>query len=385
MAVAEIITIGTELLLGEIQDTNSKYIARVLRDIGVDLYRISTVGDTLNRISVSIQEALTRADIVITTGGLGPTVDDPTRQAVADAVGVELEYIPELWDTVIERFKRYGRQPTENNKRQAFVPAGAIVINNPVGTAPAFACEKNGNTIISLPGVPREMEYLIQNNVLDYLKSRYGLEDAIIKATVLHTVSMGESSIDEVIGNLEMLSNPTVGLLAHPGQTDVRVTAKAVSTKAAEEMIAPIVKELFKKLGDVIYGVDGETLESVVAKHLNANNLRLAVIESGLGGNIFRRISSIIPDNVSGEDVAVQLSIETIKTLINEYKDQESVDIILGARLTLGENKHDLYLLLFYKGEFFEQTRSYGGPSGDAPLWAVNLSLAFIRRKLMNI
>jgi len=385
MAVAEIITIGTELLLGEIQDTNSKYIARVLRDIGVDLYRISTVGDNLNRISVSIQEALTRADIVITTGGLGPTVDDPTRQAVADAVGVELEYIPELWDTVIERFKRYGRQPTENNKRQAFVPAGAIVINNPVGTAPAFACEKNGNTIISLPGVPREMEYLIQNNVLDYLKSRYGLEDAIIKATVLHTVSMGESSIDEVIGNLEMLSNPTVGLLAHPGQTDVRVTAKAVSTKAAEEMIAPIVKELFKKLGDVIYGVDGETLESVVAKHLNANNLRLAVIESGLGGNIFRRISSIIPDNVSGEDVAVQLSIETIKTLINEYKDQESVDIILGARLTLGENKHDLYLLLFYKGEFFEQTRSYGGPSGDAPLWAVNLSLAFIRRKLMNI
>ncbi len=385
MAVAEIITIGTELLLGEIQDTNSKYIARVLRDIGVDLYRISTVGDNLNRISVSIQEALTRADIVITTGGLGPTVDDPTRQAVADAVGVELEYIPELWDTVIERFKRYGRQPTENNKRQAFVPAGAIVINNPVGTAPAFACEKNGNTIISLPGVPREMEYLIQNNVLDYLKSRYGLEDAIIKATVLHTVSMGESSIDEVIGNLEMLSNPTVGLLAHPGQTDVRVTAKAVSTKAAEEMIAPIVKELFKKLGDVIYGVDNETLESVVAKYLNVHNLRLAVIESGLGGNIFRRISSIIPDNVSGEDVAVQLSIETIKTLINEYKDQESVDIILGARLTLGENKHDLYLLLFYKGEFFEQTRSYGGPSGDAPLWAVNLSLAFIRRKLMNI
>ncbi|MFH1446360.1 MAG: molybdopterin-binding protein [Chloroflexota bacterium] len=385
MAVAEIITIGTELLLGEIQDTNSKYIARVLRDIGVDLYRISTVGDNLNRISVSIQEALTRADIVITTGGLGPTVDDPTRQAVADAVGVELEYIPELWDTVIERFKRYGRQPTENNKRQAFVPAGAIVINNPVGTASAFACEKNGNTIISLPGVPREMEYLIQNNVLDYLKSRYGLEDTIIKATVLHTVSMGESSIDEVICDLETLSNPTVGLLAHPGQTDIRVTAKAASIQAADEMIAPVVKELFKMLGDVIYGVDGETLESVVAKQLNANDLHLAIIESGLDGNILRRFSSIIPDKISGEDIAVQLSIETIKTLINEYKDQETVDIILGARLTLGENKHDLYLLLLYKGEFFEQIRSYGGPSGDAPLWAVNSSLDFIRRNLMNI
>lgn len=384
MAIAEIITIGTELLLGEIQDTNSKYLARVLRDIGVDIFRLTTVGDNLYRISATIQEALTRADIIITTGGLGPTVDDPTRQAVADALGVELEYKPELWETIIERFKRYGRNPTENNKRQAFIPAGAIVIDNLVGTAPAFSIEIGDKCIISLPGVPREMEFLVQNFVLNYLKSRYLLKDAIIKARVLHTVSMGESSIDEIIGDLETLTNPTVGLLAHPGQTDIRITAKAASVQAAEELIAPISKELFDKLGDVIYGIDGETLQSVVAKQLIDRNLQLAIIESGLEGDLLSRLKAIIPDRVSGESLDVQLSDVTIKKLIEEYQQQNAVEVILGLRLTTGEFQQKLSLLLYYQGEFFEKTRLYGGPPGNAPLWAVNTGLDIIRRKLIS-
>lgn len=384
MAIAEIITIGTELLLGEIQDTNSKYLARVLRDIGVDIFRLTTVGDNLYRISATIQEALTRADIIITTGGLGPTVDDPTRQAVADALGVELEYKPELWETIIERFKRYGRNPTENNKRQAFIPAGAIVIDNLVGTAPAFSIEIGDKCIISLPGVPREMEFLVQNFVLNYLKSRYLLKDAIIKARVLHTVSMGESSIDEIIGDLETLTNPTVGLLAHPGQTDIRITAKAASVQAAEELIAPISKELFDKLGDVIYGIDGETLQSVVAKQLIDRNLQLAIIESGLEGELLSRLKAIIPDRVSGESLDVQLSDATIKKLIEEYQQQNAVEVILGLRLTTGEFQQKLSLLLYYQGEFFEKTRLYGGPPGNAPLWAVNTGLDIIRHKLIS-
>ena len=384
MAIAEIITIGTELLLGEIQDTNSKYLARVLRDIGVDIFRLTTVGDNLYRISATIQEALTRADIIITTGGLGPTVDDPTRQAVADALGVELEYKPELWETIIERFKRYGRNPTENNKRQAFIPAGAIVIDNLVGTAPAFSIEIGDKCIISLPGVPREMEFLVQNFVLNYLKSRYLLKDAIIKARVLHTVSMGESSIDEIIGDLETLTNPTVGLLAHPGQTDIRITAKAASVQAAEELIAPISRQLFDKLGDAIYGIDGETLQSVVAKQLIDRNLQLAIIESGLEGDLLSRLKAIIPDRVSGESLDVQLSDVTIKKLIEEYQQQNAVEVILGLRLTTGEFQQKLSLLLYYQGEFFEKTRLYGGPPGNAPLWAVNTGLDIIRRKLIS-
>ncbi len=136
MPTAEIITIGTELLLGEIVDTNSQFLARQLRDVGIDLFRITTVGDNVGRIAKAIQQALKRCDIVLTTGGLGPTVDDPTRDAVAQALGVPTEYHPELWSQIRDRFKRFGRIPTENNRRQAYIPQGAIPIENPVGTAP---------------------------------------------------------------------------------------------------------------------------------------------------------------------------------------------------------------------------------------------------------
>src|SRR4030042_5061373 len=141
MPVAEIITIGTEILLGEIIDTNAQFIARKLRDAGIDLYRKTTVGDNTHRIAQAIQQSLERCDIVLTTGGLGPTVDDPTREAVALALGVELEYREDLWEQIQARFQRFGRQPTENNRRQAYIPKGAIAIENPVGTAPIFIVE----------------------------------------------------------------------------------------------------------------------------------------------------------------------------------------------------------------------------------------------------
>jgi nicotinamide-nucleotide amidase len=167
MPTAEIITIGTEILLGEILDTNAQYLARALRDAGVDLYRKTTVGDNTRRIAQAIQQAQERCDIVITTGGLGPTVDDPTREAVALAVGVETEFRPELWEQIESRFRRFNRQPTENNKRQAYVPRGALAVENPVGTAPAFIVENGEQAIISLPGVPSEMKYLTQKGPLN--------------------------------------------------------------------------------------------------------------------------------------------------------------------------------------------------------------------------
>src|SRR4030043_1486414 len=165
MPSAEIITIGTELLLGEIVDTNSAFLARSLRDAGIDLFRETTVGDNIRRIAQAIQQSLARSDIVITTGGLGPTVDDPTREAVAQAVGVETEFHAELWEQIRERFKRFGRIPTQNNRRQAYVPKGAKAIENPVGTAPIFILEHGSQVIVSLPGVPSEMEYLMVHEV----------------------------------------------------------------------------------------------------------------------------------------------------------------------------------------------------------------------------
>ena len=157
MPTAEIITIGTEILLGEIVDTNARFIARQLRDAGIDLYRKTTVGDNATRIATAIQQAMESSDIIITTGGLGPTIDDPTREAVALALETETEYRPELWEQIKARFERFGRIPTENNKRQAYVPIGAIAVENPVGTAPAFISERDMCSIIALPGVPREM------------------------------------------------------------------------------------------------------------------------------------------------------------------------------------------------------------------------------------
>jgi len=154
MAKAEILTIGTEILLGEIVDTNSRHIARALRDAGIDLFWTSTVGDNPERIAEAIRAGLDRSEIIITTGGLGPTVDDPTREAVAMAFGVKTVFKEELWQQVIDRFTRFGRTPTENNKRQAYIPEGASAIENPVGTAPAFMMETDTQVVISLPGVP---------------------------------------------------------------------------------------------------------------------------------------------------------------------------------------------------------------------------------------
>ncbi len=206
------------------------------------------MGDNVHRIAEAIKLGLERSEIIVTTGGLGPTIDDPTREAAALALGVETEFRPELWQQVQDRFARFGRTPTENNKRQAYVPAGAIAIENPVGTAPAFIGETEKNALICLPGVPREMEYLMTNAVIPYLKKRFDLK-GMIKARILRTAGAGESAIDELISDLETLSNPTVGLAAHAGSVDVRITAKADSEQEANDLIAPVEEDLRQRLG----------------------------------------------------------------------------------------------------------------------------------------
>jgi len=205
---AEIVATGTELLLGELVDTNSAYIARRLREIGVNVYFKTTVGDNLERIARVLDIALSRADVVITTGGLGPTVDDVTREAVARVTGCPLELDERQLKRIEAMFARWGRQMGTNNRRQAYLPHGCIPIDNPVGTAPGSIVETPRGTIISIPGVPREMEYLMEHAVLPYLRSRLARPEVII-AKVLRTVGIGESAIDERLDDLMHLSNPT--------------------------------------------------------------------------------------------------------------------------------------------------------------------------------
>jgi nicotinamide-nucleotide amidase len=277
---AEIVAIGTEILLGEIVDTNSAYITRQLRDIGVNVYYLTTVGDNLERIAAAIRIALGRADVVITTGGLGPTVDDMTRQAVANATDRDLEFRPELFEDIRERFRQFGARMSDNNRVQAYIPAKSIPVHNRLGTAPCFIVESDQGTVISLPGVPREMKELMQVTVLPYLRERTGGK-GIIKALVLRTAGIGESQVDARIADLETWSNPTVGLAAHTGQTDVRVTAQADSEAEADALIAQAETIIRERVGEYIYGTGSEPLEDAFVGLLRDKGLKLAVSYNG--------------------------------------------------------------------------------------------------------
>ncbi|PWH17324.1 MAG: competence/damage-inducible protein A [Ardenticatenia bacterium] len=282
---AEIVVTGTELLLGELVDTNSAMLARMLREIGLDLYYKTVVGDNRERIAAVLRLALERSDIVLTSGGLGPTVDDVTREAVADVTGRPLVFHQHLLDQIAARFARFGRPMSENNRRQAYVPEGAIILENREGTAPGFIVEDPRGTIICLPGVPRELEHLMRTYVLPYLKRRLG-QEMVILPRVLRTCSIGESQIDAQIGDLMRGSNPTVGLAAHAGQVDIRITAKASTHAEAEQLIAPVEAEVRRRLGDVIFGSDGETLEGVVSELLVQRDATLALVDSLTGGQV---------------------------------------------------------------------------------------------------
>lgn len=379
MPSAEIITIGTELLLGESIDTNTRYIARTMRDEGIDLYRTSTIGDNQERIAEIIREGLQRAEIIITTGGLGPTVDDPTRAAVALAMGVETEFREELWDQIKERFQRYGRQPTENNRRQAYVPQGALAIENDVGTAPAFICETERSAIIALPGVPREMEYLMHHKVLPYIKERYGLS-GVIKARVLRTSGVGESQIDERIGDLELLNNPTVGMAAHAGQVDVRITAKAESEAAADKLIANIEEQLRERLGHWIYGADDDTLESVALEALANLGWKIAIVEAGLGGRLSRRLSGKFENFLGGEVLSKTPDRNELKKSVEQVRLNHKAEIGLGVGLVSGAIQQTMYLVVVTPEQVHNKKRTYGGPPQMAPLWTANLCLDYLRK-----
>ena len=380
MPAAEIIAIGTELLLGEIQDTNTRYLARLLRDYGVDLYRTTIVGDNADRIAQAIRESLTRCQIIITPGGLGPTVDDPTRQAVAQAVGRELEFQPQLWDQIQDRFKRFGRMPTENNRRQAYMPKNAIPVENPVGTAPSFIVETETQAVISLPGVPREMEHITQYTVLPYLKQRFKL-NGTIKACVLHAAGIGESQVDEWIEDLETLSNPTVGLLAHPGVIDIRITAKADSLEEADQMIANLVEEVEKRLGDNLYGRDDETLEQAIGRRLTDRGWQLRLLEFNLLGQAIqqlKRASVPLRDYVSSSEM---LDLPELKKRLLENPKEEH-EAIFGISFIPGQVKQLLNLYLCTPNGQFETSRAYGGPPGHGTSWAINTALDFLRRNI---
>jgi len=401
---AEIISIGTELLLGAIVDTNAAYISQWLAEIGIDLYHRVTVGDNEERIARCIEQALERAEVVLCTGGLGPTVDDVTRQAVARATGRALVLNETMLGWIEERFRGWGHPMSENNRRQALMPEGAIPIENPVGTAPIFIVQDERGDVIVLPGVPHEMKYLMEHEVIPYLQRKMGRRE-VIKTRVLRTVGIGESQVDARIGDLMESANPTVGLAAHPGQTDVRIVAKAASEEEADRLIAAMEHQIRRRLGEVIYGVEQETVAEVVARMLAQRGLMLGLVEYGTDGLVSHTLFET-PDGPSalGNSLILHHPQEAVGMLGLDEEDLYSPEAarsaaqtgreILEADLCLAvwvpasiadnpSERAPMYLALDTGQGITVQTFRYGGHSERARGWLVNRALDMVRRAVL--
>lgn len=287
----EIITIGTELLLGQILDTNTAYVAREMARTGIGVRFRTCVGDHLDEMCLVLRQALDRCDLIITTGGLGPTLDDLTRQAVAEIAGVSLEFREDLMGEIEAIFARYGYGMPENNRRQAYIPEGSHAISNPVGTAPAFIAEVRGRPIICLPGVPRELSFLMENRVVPWLRKRFEIPEQTVFFRVLKVIGIGESTVDQLIGDLiRPGENPEIGLLASQGEIKIRVAALGSAREHAGLLVEPVILEIRKRLGNKIFGEDEETLEGVLTDLLSRQDLSLAICETFSGGLAIQRL-----------------------------------------------------------------------------------------------
>ncbi len=291
---AELISTGTELLLGQILNTNARFLGQRLAQLGIDIFFQTTVGDNETRLVEAFNAALGRADLIIVTGGLGPTTDDLTKETIAGILGLNLFLDNVSLARVEEFFRLRGKQMPEANKKQALIPEGAAVVPNQTGTAPGLIIETAGKIIIVLPGPPIENIPMFTETIEPFLKKKIGKGKSVIVSRMLKILGMGESTIEERIKDLvEAQTNPTIAFLAPRGEVFIRLTAKAKTEAAAGKVIGKVEKEIRKRLGDYIYGADEETMEEVVAGLLKKHGLTLSAAESCTGGLIAKRLTGI--------------------------------------------------------------------------------------------
>jgi len=281
---AEIITVGTEILLGDILNTNTHYLSNELANMGVDVYYQITVGDNENRLLNQLEESFRRSDLVVLTGGLGPTQDDLTKEVCAQYFNLDMEFHQPSWDKIIEIHNKMKRTPTENNKKQAYFPVNSTILPNEYGTAPGCIMEKNNKTIIVMPGPPREMKPMFDNFVKPFLKKN---SEDILKSKVIRIIGVGESKVEnDLLDLIQKQVNPTIATYAKDGECTVRITAKGKTVEEVEKLILPVVKEIKNRFKETVYGEDETTIEDEVAKILVKNNLTISVAESCTGGMV---------------------------------------------------------------------------------------------------
>ena len=291
---SEILCVGTELLLGDIINTNAAFLSGKLAELGINVYRQTTVGDNPKRLKEALRAAFESADLVITSGGLGPTYDDLTKETVASFFGRKMEMHQESLESIKSYFEKVGRVMTKNNEKQAMMPEGAIIFKNNYGTAPALAlCREDGKTAIMLPGPPSELTRIFDEQVVPYLKSRR--EDCVMVSRNIHIFGMGESTVEsKILDIMTTAQNPTVAPYCKEGEVRLRVTAKADTEENARDMCNEMIDRIREtEVGEYIYGVDVDSLENAVVKTLREKNLTLATAESLTGGLIAKRITDI--------------------------------------------------------------------------------------------
>lgn len=315
---AEIITIGTEMLLGDLVDTNTAWLSSNLARLGVGIYRHTTVGDNKDRITAAMREAASRSDLVITTGGLGPTSDDVTNDCLAQLAGREMVEYEQAREHVDEMFARFGRKPTPSNYKQAFFPEGAELIPNPLGTAMGALVELDGTLFATLPGVPGEMKNMFHETLEPLIQKR---SDGAIVSRTLWFAGIGESALAEQVQDLLDAEDPTVAPLAGQGKVRLRITSRAATPEGAEEKIESVAREILSRLGDYYFGEDDETLESAVARLLEAGGLTLALAESCTGGLLAKRLTDMPGSSAYFEEGLVTYSNEAKERLLGVPED----------------------------------------------------------------
>jgi nicotinamide-nucleotide amidase len=288
---AEIISVGTELLLGQIVDTHAPLMARLLAECGIGCTRRATIGDNLDRVVSTLREALSRADVVVTIGGLGPTMDDLTRDAIAIALDDTLEEVPEVVEKLRAFFSSRNIRMAESTLRQAQKPTSAQLVENPNGTAPGLICQKNGKVVVALPGPKGEFDPMAQGPVRRFLEQLQGGQ--VIHSRVLRIIGMGESHVEERVRSLMDGENPTVAPYAQTAECHLRVTARAPNREAADRLIDPVVEQIRGLLGNHLYGFNETTIEVATLDLLVQRGETVAVAESMTGGALGARITSV--------------------------------------------------------------------------------------------
>ena len=319
----EILSIGTELLLGNIINTNAQWISEQLSQLGLNHFRQSTVGDNCDRIIKVIQEISTRSNLLITTGGLGPTPDDLTTEAIAKSFNVSLFERPHLWDEIKQKLSNSKLQDDSSSlRKQCFFPKNAQIINNPRGTAPGMICEPvKGFTILTFPGVPSEMKTMWEETAYDFIKTKFSDNYSFFSNT-LKFAGIGESSVAEKINDLLNLKNPTVAPYANLGEVKLRITARAKNDLEAKNIIKPIKEKLKKDFSKFIFGEDNDTLPSVLLKELTKRNETIVFAESCTGGLLSSSLTSISGSSQVFQGSIVSYSNELKNSLLNISKEK---------------------------------------------------------------